>query len=84
MDGVVEVGDAYWDGEETGAIGRGAEEKALMIVAADEDGKRIGRLRLRTIPEASSASLHGFIREAIAPGSAVRSDGWRDHLGLQR
>ena len=42
----------------------------------------IGRIRLRTIPDASSASLHGFIREAIAPGSTVRSDGWHAYLGL--
>ncbi len=72
LDGVVEVDEAYWGGEETGAIGRGAEEKALIIVAAEEDGKGIGRIRLRMIPDASSASLHGFIREAIAPGSTVR------------
>jgi len=43
LDGVVEVDEAYWGGEETGAIGRGAEEKALIIVAAEEDGKGIGR-----------------------------------------
>jgi transposase-like protein len=30
LDGVVEVDEAYWGGEETGAIGRGAEEKALI------------------------------------------------------
>src|SRR5674476_1447484 len=83
LDGVVEVDEAYWGGEETGAIGRGAEEEALIIVADEEDGKGIGRIRLRTIPDASSASLHGFIREAIAPGSTVRSDGWRGYLGLE-
>jgi len=83
LDGVVEVDEAYWGGEESGAIGRGAEEKALIIVAAEEDGKGIGRIRLRVIPDASSASLHGFIREAIAPGSTVRTDGWKAYLGLQ-
>jgi len=75
----------FWrgTGEETGAIGRGAEERALIIVAAEEVGMGIGRIRLRTIPNASGASLHGFIREAIAPGSTVRSDGWRGYLGLE-
>jgi len=28
-------------------------------------------------------SLHGFIQEAIAPGSTVRTDGWKAYLGLQ-
>jgi transposase-like protein len=83
LDGVVEVDEAYWGGEETGVTGRGAEEKALIIVAAEEDGKGIGRIRLRTIPDASSASLHGFIRQAIAPGSTVRTDGWKAYLGLE-
>lgn len=83
LDGVIEVDESYWGGEETGAIGRGAEEKALIIVAAEKDGKGIGRIRLHTIPDASSASLHGFIREAVASGSTVRSDGWRGYLGLE-
>jgi transposase-like protein len=82
LDGVVEVDEAYWGGEETGVIGRGAEEKALIIVAAEEDGNGIGRIRLRVIPDASSLSLHGFIQEAIAPGSTVRTDGWRGYFGL--
>jgi transposase-like protein len=83
LDGVVEVDEAYWGGEGTGAIGRGAEDRALIIVAAEGDGKGIGRVRLRMIQDASSASLHGFIQEAIAPGSTVRTDGWTGYLGLQ-
>jgi hypothetical protein len=72
LDGVVEVDEAYWGGEETGAIGRGAEEKALIIVAAEEDGKGIGPIRLRMIPDASSASLHGFIPFSINPFPQIK------------
>ena len=74
LDGIVEVDEAYWAGEETGSTDRGAEEKALIIVAAEEDGKGVGRIRLRAIPDASRSSLHGFIREAIEPGSRIRTD----------
>jgi len=80
--GVVEVDEAYWGGEETGATGRQTERKTRIIVAAEEDGNGIGRIRLRTIPDVSKASLHGFIRQAIAPGSTVRTDGWPAYRGL--
>jgi transposase-like protein len=44
LQGVVEVDETYWGGEETGVSGRWTEEKALIIVAAQEDGKGIGRM----------------------------------------
>jgi hypothetical protein len=81
LDGVVEVDETFWGGEEIGVVGRQTEDKALIIIAAEEDGMGIGRIRIHTIPDASSISLHGFIREAIAPGSTVRCDGWRGNLG---
>jgi hypothetical protein len=81
--GVVGVDEAYWGGEETGAIGIGAEDNARITFAAEDNGEGIGHIRLRKIPGVSSASLHGFIREAIAPGNAVRIDGWRAYWGLQ-
>lgn len=80
--GVVEVDEAYWGGEETGTRGRKTELKTRIIVAAEEDGNGIGRIRLRTIPNVSKASLHSFIRQSIAPGSVVRTDGWHAYMGL--
>lgn len=80
--GTVEVDETYWGGEEEGVVGRLTEDKALIAVAAEEDGKGIGRIRLRSIPDATRASLHGFIAEAVEPGSTVRTDGWSAYLGL--
>jgi transposase-like protein len=82
LNGVVEVDETYWGGEEPGAIGRGAEEKALIIVAAHENGKGIGRIRLRRIPDLTRASLHGFIAQTIEPGSTVRTDGLQAYREL--
>lgn len=81
--GTVEVDETYWGGEEKGVVGRLTEDKALIAVAAEEDGKGIGRIRLRSILDLTKASLHGFIAEAIEPGSTVRTDGLNSYLGLE-
>ena len=73
--GRVEVDEAYWGGEEEGVIGRQTQTKALIAVAAEEQGNGIGRIRLRHITTASREQLHGFIRDAIEPGSTVHTDG---------
>ncbi len=48
------------------------------------EGKRVGRIRLRSIPDASAASLHSFIRDSIEPGSTVHTDGWPSYKGLEQ
>jgi transposase-like protein len=83
LHGTVEVDETYWGSEEQGVIGRLTHEKALIVVAAEEDGRGIGRIRLRRIPDLTQTSLHGFIAQAIEPGSTVRTDGLRAYLGLE-
>jgi hypothetical protein len=60
LTGRVEVDECYLGGLEEGLRGRLIESKALIIVAAQEDGRRIGRIRLHLIPDASAESLHRF------------------------
>ena len=81
--GVVEVDEAYVGGLEEGRHGRHTEKKALLVVAAEEDGARIGRIRLRRVPDLCTASLHGFVQASVAPGSTVRTDGWASYAGLE-
>lgn len=66
--------DTYWGSGEKGAVGRLTEGKALIIVAAEEDGAGIGRVRLRRIPDLTRRTLHGFIAQAVEPGSTIRTD----------
>jgi transposase-like protein len=81
--GCVEVDETYLGGPEAGAIGRLTQEKSLVIVAAQADGRRTGRIRMARIPDLSKESLHGFITRAVEPGSLVRSDGWASYGGLE-
>jgi transposase-like protein len=75
LQGIVEVDETYWGHEEAGVKGRRTQDRALTIVAAEENGKGIGRIRLRCLADLNRVCLHGFIAQAIGPGSTVRTDG---------
>lgn len=39
---------------------------------------------MRIIPDGSARTLHAFIGDNIAPGSAVITDGWNGYLGIDK
>ena len=82
LTGRIEVDESYLGGLEEGLRGRKTEKKAMIIVAAQEDGKGIGRIRMRHISDASAQNLHTFVKDFIEPGSVVHTDGWRGYNGL--
>lgn len=82
LTGVVEVDEIFIGGEQPGKRGRGAAGKTLVVIAAQEDGKRIGRIRLRRVADAAGESLEPAVWEMVEPGSTVRTDGWRGYNGL--
>ena len=84
LTGRVEVDETYLGGERPGKRGRVAAGKVLIVVAAQEEGEGIGRIRRRRIADASAASLHPFVTDAIAPGSVVHTDGWEGYRGLDQ
>jgi transposase-like protein len=55
----------------------------LIAVAVEEDGKEIGRIRLRFIPDASAASLTDFVQQSVEPGGLVHTDGWKGYASLE-
>lgn len=81
LSGQVEVDETFIGGI-GGAEGRSTATKALVVVAAEEVGHGIGRIRMRRIPNASAGSLTGFVQDAIEPGAEIHTDGWHgyDHL----
>lgn len=83
LTGIIEVDETYWGGEEVGVRGRGAQEKALILIAAQVDGPRIGRIRLRRAPDFSRETLHGFIGDVVEPGSTVRTDGLPSYMEMK-
>ncbi len=79
ISGTIEVDEAYIGGKKNGKRGRGADGKVLVLIAAQIDGKRIGRIRLKRIPDASGDSLNQAIKETIEPGSTIITDGWEGY-----
>ena len=84
LSGIVEVDESYIGGKKAGKRGRGAEGKALVVIAAQLDGPRIGRIRLRQVPDASTKSLKYAVQQSIESGSKVLTDGWKGYNGLNR
>jgi transposase-like protein len=83
LSGLVEVDEVFIGGEKSGKPGRGAAGKSLVLVAAQDAGPRkIGRIRLLRIPDASMMTLHEALADCVEPGSTVRTDQWRGYNSL--
>ena len=83
LTGSVEVDETYWGADKKAVIGRQTYDKALIAIAAQQDGRGIGRIRLRRILDLTKGSLHGCIAEAVEPGSTVVTDGLNPPLADQ-
>jgi hypothetical protein len=81
LSGAVEVDETYVGGPEEGTRGRETENKAVVAVAAEKNGRGSGRIRLQRIKDVSD-SLLSFVQGAVAPGSVVHTDGWKGYAGL--
>jgi len=79
----VEVDETLVGGSQSGKRGRGAEGKELVLVAVEDQGKKgMGRIRLKHITDASGKNLEIAIAGLVAPGSTIRTDGWKGYAGL--
>ena len=76
LTGRVEADECNADGREEGLSGRLNLEKALVVVAVQQGGAGIGRIRLRQIVDDSALSLIRFVRDSVVAGSTVHTDGW--------
>ena len=83
LTGIVEVDETCLGAEQRGKRGRGAEGRALVVIAAQVKDKHIGRIRLHRVADASSGSLEPAVQQAVVPGSIVRTDGWNGYNRLK-
>jgi transposase-like protein len=82
LSGQIEVDETYIGGLEEGLRGRQIEQKTLIVIAAQVDGKGIGRIRMKRIMDASSENLRGFVASSVEPGSTVITDAWTGYSDM--
>jgi transposase-like protein len=85
--GRVEADETYLGAARPGRSGRGAAGKTKVAGAVESGrgkarGRRLGRLRLAAVPDASAKSLEGFLARNVAKPAAVATDGWSGYAGL--
>jgi transposase-like protein len=81
--GRVEIDETFIRGEPPKDSGRKKRTKALVIIAAEEDGNGIGRIRMAQLADRSRARLHAFIQRSVQLGSVVHTDGFPAYEGLE-
>lgn len=83
LSGNIEVDETLVGGVKRGGKrGRGAVKSIVVIAIEIKEPIGFGRVRMRHIPDASSASLVPFVCAVIVPGSVVHTDGWGAYNGL--
>ena len=82
LHGRIEVDETFVQGEDT--QGLWVSQKAVIVIAAEEDGPGIGRIRLARIPSPTKDVLHAFARMAVEPGSFIHTDGSAAWRGLKK
>lgn len=84
--GEVEVDETWVGGPQAGLRGSRqlkGRKAALVLVAVEKRGRTTGRARMMVIPDFKSGTLVAFLKQNVAPGSKVYTDGLKSFTGLQ-
>ncbi len=82
LSGTVQVDETYIGGPRPGKRGRGAGGKTLVVIAVEDKGRHMGRIRLFRVADASGESLTFAVQEMVQPGSLVNTDGWAGYAAV--
>jgi transposase-like protein len=84
--GEVEVDDTWIGGPQAGLRGSRqlkGRKAALVLVAVEKRGRATGRARMAVIPDFKSTTLIAFLKQNVAPGTTVYTDGLKTFTGLR-
>jgi len=82
LSGVTEVDETFVGGAHPGPRGRGALGKSVVAVAVEAEHDWIGHAYLEHIPDAGKGTLGTFVKEHVAMGSTLVTDGFGSYVHL--
>ena len=85
--GEVEVDDTWVGGTQAGLRGSRqlkGRKAALVLAAVEKRGRATGRARMAVIPDVKGVTVMAFLKNNVAPGSTVYTDGLKSFTGLQQ
>lgn len=82
--GRVEVDETFVGGVKKGKRGRGADGKAIVIIAIEIINNRTGRVRMEIIEQADRKCINHFLKNNIEENSTIFTDGWKGYVDIQK
>jgi transposase-like protein len=85
LHGDVEIDDTWIGGVQAGLRGSRqlkGRRAALVLVAVEKRGATSGRVRMAVIPDFKATTLIAFIKQQVAPGATIYTDGLKQFTGL--
>jgi hypothetical protein len=80
--GLIEMDDTYFGAPKPGKRGRGAAGKAKVVVAVETPSDKPRFVAMRLVPRVSSQEIQLLVRERLATGAVIKTDGWQDYSFL--
>jgi transposase-like protein len=84
LKGNVEIDEMLVGGKKKGKRGRGAEGKALVVIAVEVFDTGTGRIRLAVIADGSRKSLNAFIKQNVERNSTITTDAWKGYVDITK
>jgi transposase-like protein len=84
--GEVQVDETWVGGVQAGLRGSRqlkGRRAVPVLVAVEQRGRATGRARMAVIPDFKRTTMTSFLRQNVAPGSTVYTDGLKSFTGLQ-
>ena len=86
LHGDVEIDDTWVSGQQPSLRGSRqlkGRKAAIVLVAVEKRGEASNRIRMAVVPDFKQTTMLAFVKQHVAPGSTIYTDGLKGFEGLQ-